>query len=119
MSVTVPAGKQWKVESIKFALVTNATVADRFPALSIDAGSGATEFWRFRSSVAQAATLAWTYYFLATIDNEINRSTVLEMYEPLPSGLLLGPGWRIITTTAAIQAGDNYGAPVLYVTEYG
>lgn len=117
VSVTVTAGKEWRVESVKFVLVTNATVANRLPAISID--DGTTEFWRFRSTVAQTASLTWTYYFLASIDTEINRSAVNEMYEPLPSGLLLGPGWRILTTTAGIQTGDNYGAPVLYVTEFG
>lgn len=117
VSITVPSGKYWTIETVKFALVTSATVANRLPALSID--DGTTEFWRWRSTVAQTATLTWTYYFLASTDNEVNRSAVNEMYEPLPAGLILGPGFRILTTTAAIQVGDDYGAPVLYVTEFG
>lgn len=117
VSITVPAGKYWTVETFKFVLVTSATVANRLPALSLD--DGTTEFWRWRSTVAQTASLTWTYYFLASTDNEVNRSAVNEMYEPLPASLILGPGFRILTTTSGIQGTDDYGVPVLYVTEFG
>lgn len=115
---TVPAGKWWDLLAVKFTLVTSASVANRRLALAID--DGTTEWWRFRVGVDQAASLTRTYQFLRSLTAEVDRSaTFLEMYEPLDEDLLLGPGSRVKTVTSALQGTDDYGAPVLYVVEYG
>lgn len=115
---TVPVGKWWDILAVKFVLVTSAAAANRRPALTID--DGTTEFWRWRAGVDQAASLTRTYQFLAQLNVEVDRSTTFnEMYEPLDEGLVLGPGYRIKTVTQALDVADDYGAPVLYVVEYG
>lgn len=118
ISVTAPNGKSWDLLAVKFTLVTSAAVANRRPALALD--DGTTEWYRWRTGVDQAASLTRSYNFLHSLSAEADRSATFgEMYEPLEDELLLGPGSRIKTVTDALQAGDNYGAPVLFVVEYG
>jgi len=115
----VPAGKWWKLLSVKFTLATSAVAANRRPALVLEDGA-AVEFWRWRTGVDQAASLTRTYQFLTSLSTEVDRSTTFnELYEPLDEDLVLPPGGRVKTVTQAKDAGDNYGAPVLYVVEYG
>src|SRR4051794_36291420 len=77
--VTVPAGKWWLLRALRFTLVTSATVANRRPALTID--DGATEWWRWRAGVDQAASLTRLYQFLHEANNEVDRTaTFAELY---------------------------------------
>ena len=118
ISVTVPAGKWWKLLSVRFTLVTSAAAANRRPALALD--DGTTEFMRWRTGVDQAASITRLYQFLTSLTNEVDRSTTFqEMYEPLDTDILLPPGGAIKTVTQAKDAADDYGAPVLQIVEFG
>lgn len=98
--------------------MTAVAAANRRPALALD--DGTTEFWRWRVGVDQAASQTRAYQFITSLSNEVDRSsTFAEMYEPLDAGIFLPPGGRVKTVTQAIQAADDYGAPTLYVVEYG
>jgi hypothetical protein len=117
ISVTVPTGKFWQLLSATFSLVTSATVANRRPSLTLDDGTNV--FWRWRTGVDIAASLTRAYFFESELNAEVDRIAVdSSLYEPL-APRLLGQGYRIRTSTTAIQAGDDYGAPLLYVVEYG
>lgn len=114
-TVTVPAGKAWEVLSYKITLVTDATVANRRNRLILD--DGATEFARFFSLLVQPASLTWTHTFAKHGAMNGGAADALANINPFPD-VILGPGYRIITSTVAIQAGDNYGVPALLVVEY-
>lgn len=114
ISETVPTGARWKIGSVGYALVTDATAITRFPLITID--DGATIIWQSAISTGQAASITGIYRFApgaasATIaTNHFNFA--------LPSNLILAAGYRIRTVTASLQAGDNFGAPVLHVEEF-
>jgi hypothetical protein len=110
---TVPAGKIWRLLSIRFALVTDATVASRRTHVIID--DGTSELFRVSGSTDQTASSTARFSLspaFGTISN--NAST---NHFPMPS-IHLEPGFRIQTSTSNIQAGDNYGAPIMYVEEW-
>lgn len=46
----------------------------------------------------------------------MTQTRVLSVIPPKP--LMLPAGYRIRTSTASIQVGDDYSAPVLYVIRY-
>jgi hypothetical protein len=132
VELAVPSGKHWEIKSLRFTLTTEDTVANRSVALSL-LGNG-TEFWRWRASVAHVAETAWTYNYLASLNDEVDRTTDFdELYAPLPRDLILGPGYRLETTTENLQtvegSGSGSGSGVepqdqfselsLYVVEYG
>lgn len=110
VSVTVPAGEVWEVQSVQFALQTDATVANRRVNIRVD--DGASIFATAVANVDQAASATVTYIAgVGGIDYTAVRDGKLSI--GLPTPLLLGPGWRIRTTTTNLQAGDDYAAPVI------
>jgi hypothetical protein len=116
VSETVPAGKRWRLVSFRVALTTSGTVANRFPALTLD--DGTNTFSTTSAHAAQTATLTigWTFGDFGT-----GQGTILAnnpQVEPLPCNAILLPGYRIRTVTLALDAGDDYGAPVYCVEEW-
>lgn len=114
ISQTVPAGQIWFFQGARVSLVSDANVATRTVALTID--DGTTVFNRYTSPSTQAASLTQNYTFTAGAAN----ATVLnlEVVVGLGTNLLLPPGYRIKTVTNNIQATDNYGAMTLYFVKY-
>lgn len=110
---TVPAGVRWALRSFRFTLTTSAAAANRRPTLIID--DGANEIWRVNSNVDQTATQISQY--LAGVGAPFATLDVRVFSLPLPVGLALLAGYRLRTSTAAIQAGDDYAAPVYQVEE--
>lgn len=113
VSETVPTAALWRLHALRVSLVTDATVASRYPFLVYD--DGTTEFHRSGAGALQAASLT-------TIQNwAIGEARALLSTQagnaPIPSGVWLAGGSRIRTVTANLQAGDNYGAPVYIVEE--
>lgn len=115
-TVTVPAGEFWVVHAILLTLVTSVGVANRRVELQID--NGTTVFFRLAHAADQAASLTWRYQFAnhgyrdAAVTGTNN---VANLGVPV---FTLGPGYRIQTVTANLQAGDDYAAPVLFVADY-
>lgn len=115
ISETVPTGARWKVRSIFFEIVCDATVASRGPRLSFD--DGANVFNKqdtFKAPTAGttgtfSGALIWTNRS-AGADNGVGTFGLPDIE--------LKAGYRMRTITVALQAGDNYGAPIFEVEEW-
>ena len=116
-SETVPAGEFWLLRSVSVALVQGATQTPQ-PILIIDNGT-TTVYESFGSSAVQAVSTTCRYTWAPghTLTGQVGATTNVHSTGPLPEGLLLGPGWRIRTSTIGIGANSNYGAPALMVTK--
>lgn len=113
ISVTVPGRAQWRVHAISAVLVTDATVANRRPRFTFS-HQGRTYY----SVAGQADHTASTTVRYSAAEGIAGDAQVASgrVVLPLPPLMLL-PGSVFETETANLQSGDNWGAPVLYVTE--
>jgi hypothetical protein len=114
ISETVPTGARWQVLAITATLVSDGTAANRRPRLTID--DGTTVYFVSPSGNTQTATqtIVYTWAIGAPLAATLNSSFNLH---GLPAPHWLRAGHRIQTVTASIQAGDNWGAPQLWVEE--
>jgi hypothetical protein len=114
ISVTVPAGARWRLHSIRFVFVTDATALNREVDLVID--DGATTLLIIEPPALQGAGGTRGYNYGADFPS-LNALTQ-EFLIPLPVGLILIAGYRLRTVTVNLQAGDNYGAPQVMFEEW-
>lgn len=114
ISETVPTGARWRLLSVSFALVTDATVATRIPAVVVD--DGTNTYSRTDGGVGQTASL--TRIFTAAGGGMFATNVGGQHHIPFSNRLLLLAGHRVRTVTSNLQAGDNYGAPQLLVEEW-
>ena len=113
VALTMPSEGFWELRAVTFQLVTSADAANRFPRLSID--DGTTTLLQVVAGAAHTASLTVRYTagpFGAAITDIANGVVVL----PLPP-LILPPGFRITTSTVALEVLDDYGPPAAYVRE--
>lgn len=118
-SVAVPVGKWWQLIAVSVLLVQGATQTPQ-PLLQLD--DGATTFFEaFGSSGAQAAatTCRYTWAPESPQTAQVGAGAGVHSTAPLPACLVLGPGYRVRSSTLGIGANSDYGAPALYVVEYG
>lgn len=113
VSITVPPRHRWRIHSIRFSLVTNATVEDRTITALFD--DGIDTFLAIASPTVQPASTTKHYYFSCTGAPEIN--ILLLSLNPFPC-ISLPAGYRIRSGTTNLQAGDNYTAPILLIEEW-
>ena len=112
---TVPNGQTWELLAMNFTLVTDATVADRTVAISIESPSG--EIIRRITGTTQQATETTRYHALPGGTNAaVVANTVTEI--ALPPKIILPSGSTLMTITANLQAGDNYGAAEYTVSRH-
>jgi|ERR671918_1334537 hypothetical protein len=113
ISDTVPSGARWRLHSWRASLVADGTVANRTVTLIID--DGTTELFRQDASAAQTAgqTRAYQAYNTGVAADLVGSTFRL----PMPFPVLLPAGARIRTSTANLQAGDNWGAAQILVEE--
>lgn len=116
---TVPAGVYWLLLAFSVALVQGATQTPQ-PILVIDDGTDVL-YESFGSSAAQAVSTTCRYTWAPSLPltGQVGATTNVHSTAPLPDGLVIGPGFRVKTSTIGIGANSNYGAPSLYVVEYG
>lgn len=114
ISETVPAGVRWRVLSFWFTLVTSAVVANRTPRIVVD--DGALEYFRAGAGATQAASL--TQIYDGSPAPPIANTGGGPIMIGLPYQQVLMAGHRIKTSTALIDAGDNYSAPQYVVEEW-
>lgn len=110
---TVPVGEVWKLYGARLQLVTSATVATRTLTLSIDDG---TNVWWTKTVVpTQAAGLTRQYLFLGGLaaDDAAFDAGGNGKFQ-LPS-IVMPAGWRIVSSLASGQVGDDFAAPIYYV----
>lgn len=112
LSITVPDGVQWELLGIVFSLVTDATVANRRVHVNIG-GVGNFQLNCF-GNTDQAASLTRQYNCspVGVIPDEIDDNDIII---PIPAGIFLDQGMKIITQTTNFQAGDNFGAMTVLV----
>lgn len=95
------AGKNLLV--VRARLVTSATVANRLPQLQIV--SGVNALWVSPALPAQTAGLTLDYFWYPGAPTSTAVSG--QMYAPMPT-VPLGAGWTVGTSTAGLQAGDQW-----------
>lgn len=119
ISEVVPDGKSWEIIAVTVALVQGLTQTPQ-PVLVIDDGT-TTLAELFGSSAAQAVSTTCRYTWGADLplSGQVGSGANVKATAPLPGGLVLPAGYRIRTSTLGIGANSNYGAPALYVVEYG
>lgn len=114
ISETVPTGARWRLHSLVVTLVTDATVATRVPRLFLDSGSGI--YAKYNGPSTQAASLTVAYQ-TGNLGEAVTGSGSAA-HLPMPSDTRLAAGYTIDSATVNLQAGDNYGAPVMLVEEW-
>lgn len=115
---TVPAGQTWQLLAISVLMVQGLTQTPQ-PILQLDDGTDVV-FESLGCSAAQAAstTCRYTWGVSLALSGQIGTTPNIHAFAPLPQGLFLGPGYRILTSTLGIGANSNYGAPSLFYVRY-
>jgi hypothetical protein len=118
VSETIAAATYWEVVAVKLTMVQGLTQTPQ-PILLIDDGTTVI-YESFGSSAAQAASTTCVYTFAAglALSGQVGTGANVHSHAPLPAGLILGPGYRVRTSTLGIGANSDYGVPVIYVVEY-
>lgn len=108
ISFAMPGNTRVRFVAVQFRLVTDATAANRTPVLEIR--SSANVIWRSRRHAAQTASQTRDYFYAVGIEYQ-NAVDTESFHNSLPE-LNPHPGLSLVTVTDALQAGDNYGAPL-------
>lgn len=114
ITYTVPAGSRQRVVSLVATLTPSAVVANRLVNLIVD--DGANVFANIPTNVTLAASTVNTYEFADSLNflAPFNGVSVA----PIPSNLILSPGFRIRTSTTGIQAADQWSAMELLIADW-
>jgi hypothetical protein len=115
ISETVPNNRRWILLALNASLTTSAAVANRNVTAVFD--DGANKFHHGSTFFAQVASSAFEYSFYPSLISVAAQDGVqpLAVIVPMP----LRGGFRIKTATAAIQAADQWTAPIYSFLEWG
>ena len=105
--ITVPAGEVWKIKSANIALVTDATVASRYPYIEFSPAAGG--LIEGITGGNQTASLAYTWIFAIYGSDPLGAANNIQLV-PIPTDISLAAGSTIIFKAGNMQAGDNFGA---------
>lgn len=111
---TVPANARWRVLSVAIQFQASAAAANRETVLLLD--DGATTY----AAIPTGRTVTANQGPLITFARGVDRfafATAVPIAAPFPLVEMMG-GHRLQTSTANLQAGDDYGAPQLLVEEW-
>lgn len=111
---TVPTGAVWQLHAFVATLVTDGTIATRRPRFFIDDGTNTVYLAAWPGSVA----LSTTYQLVIAETGLSSGNVVAEELQTLWLNVRIPAGYRLQTIVQALQAGDNWGAPQLYVEEW-
>lgn len=113
---TVTAGHEWILRSYAVTLVRDGNAANVIPTL-IFKDAGGNELLRLvvGTNITANQTVRIQASTFSTKPSDVSGTVV---YLTLPLNFKLGAGYTITTSTASIQAGDNYGAPVMQVDDF-
>lgn len=115
VSETVPTGARWNLIAFRATFTSNATVANRSPALSFD--DGANLLFSAPNPFLIAASTTTNMSWGEGIYHPQNLNTV-EGLAGVPANNRLAAGSRIRTRTLNIQAGDQYSVIQYLVREW-
>lgn len=113
-SDTVPTGARWQLHAWNANLVTSAVVANRQSTLIID--DGVNILYQAGDGANQTASTTVRHVFGEGVGFWGNPGGVF--LGTLPTKLQLLAGWRIRTSTQAIDVGDDYGPPQMLIEEW-
>lgn len=113
--ITVPGRGSWELLAFTLDLVTDITVANRQVGLGF--GDQTREYAHLPSPGDQAASLTVAYTWVRGLGAVLGSIASGKVALPLPE-LILPPGYQVATETVALQAGDNYGRPTLFLREH-
>lgn len=111
----VPGTEVWVVDSVLFRLVTDATVATRVVRLTADDQS--TTYFRSVAAATQIVSLTRDYTAFRGNAGAAQTDTIVPIAFP-DGGLVLQPGHRLRTSTAAITTGDRLSAGAAMVRAF-
>lgn len=115
--INVPIGVAWEVIALRASFVASAVAATRIPRLVYN-DAALREFARMpnvlQATAAQTLIITWA----AGVNSRVSAGGLLEVGTDIPNRIIIGPGGRIQTTTAALQAGDTWIDITLGVREY-
>jgi hypothetical protein len=114
ISETVPTGARGLLKSLRASLVTDATVANRYPVLTLDDGTTVLDTYMVDSAQAASSTRAISWHPQTPIAVVVATGVGV----PISDNRILSEGYRIKTVTSGLVAGDNWGAPQLLVEEW-
>ena len=114
---TVPTNAKWRLKSVSFSLVADATVVNRTIGLALD--DGATTYMLITAGAVQTAGQTKFYNYISGYPE---RETAFDgqayIRTPLPPNLDVFQGWRFRTATISLQAGDDLSAASFVVEEW-
>ena len=117
ISVTVPAGKVWRIQSVRFKLATSAAVANRRVNLQFSFDGVLADVDRessFTQTAGETSTYSWSQTEVAGAS-----TTAGFLMDPIPIDYILPAGGTIQTVTAAsLDVGDQYSAVHFIVEEF-
>lgn len=112
---SVPTGARWELIAARFTLNTSATVANRIPGLRIVTATQTPGI--YFAANAQANSAGVKYNFGAGMPaSAVNAAG--ECSVPFPIGLGALAASSVQSFTSALQAGDNWDAPIITVREW-
>jgi hypothetical protein len=115
-SETVPATKAWLVLGVSVTLVQGITQTP-WPSLILDDGTN-TLFQAFSGTAAQSASTTTRHSWGVGV-TALGSGASTANTGPLAEGIVLSAGFRIRSSTTGIGANSDYGAPQIYVVQYG
>ena len=115
ISTSVPTNTRWQLLGARFVLTCDANAANRRVTLIID--DGTNETLADSAGALQTANQARNYSFADGIPADTGFIGA-ELRVAIPTTLKLFQAWRIRTSTAALQVGDQFSSIYLVVMEW-
>ena len=113
-SLTVPGGFRWRLVSLVGRLVTSATVANRYPTLTLS--DGTTVFARVPAITAAVAS-GTSFYWWAIGGGSYVPSTLTTPQSLWLPDMWLESGYVVNANTSALDATDQWSQVAAYVVE--
>ncbi|HEX9533804.1 MAG TPA: hypothetical protein VGA58_13685 [bacterium] len=110
----VPAGQRWRIQSVRETFTTSAQVATRNTSLLIDDGINPL-YQVGNGGTTQLASLTVTYHYAPGVPQFA--SWISQQISPLPVGLVLLAGHRVLSSTNSIQTGDTFTAIAMLIED--
>lgn len=118
-AITVPSNANWELMSFSCTMVASAAAASRNPRLRFDDGSAANIIAQTQQagSVTAGLTINFSWAQGLPLAALVGLAGNEARVAGLPMGLRLRGGHRVVTLTAGLQAGDQWGAARWFARE--
>lgn len=113
---TVPLNTVVQILSCNFALVTDATVADRYPFVAVNQGGDVMA--SAVPGIAHPASTSRNYKIAIGLQDPVEIAAIAFILAPLFTDTLIPPGWTISIPVVNIQATDQIGNQVFMCKQW-